>query len=131
MEPWVADYIGSPYLEHGRDRAGCDCWGLVRLVLSEQWGKVLPDLGSDYGAVEASITQRLISQTSALIEAEKVADYQPGDIVVLRVLGVPSHVGVIVGRWHFLHVQRGTDSAISRLDSSANAHRIEGVYRVL
>lgn len=31
-------YAGIPYLEGGRGRAGCDCWGIVRLYLIEVHG---------------------------------------------------------------------------------------------
>ena len=131
MEPWVADYIGIPYLEHGRDRAGCDCWGLVRLVLAEQFGRNLPDLGDEYGPVEADLTSRLIDSTKPLVEADQVRAWKPGDIAVVKVLGIPSHVGVVVGPWHMLHVQRGTAAHVARLDSAKYVHRLEGVYRVL
>ncbi len=32
---WAGRYIGLPFAEHGRDRGGIDCWGLVRLTLLE------------------------------------------------------------------------------------------------
>ena len=130
MEAWVERYIGVPYLEHGRDLAGCDCWGLVRLVLAQQWGVDVPSLTSDYEAVSAATTAALIDEQSAAINAEKVTDPRPGDIAVIRVVGVPSHVGIVVAPGFVLHVKRGTEALVERLDSPAIVNRLEGFYRV-
>jgi cell wall-associated NlpC family hydrolase len=44
---WVADNIGLPFVEAGRDRSGVDCWGLARLVWCEQGGCVVPLLSGE------------------------------------------------------------------------------------
>jgi cell wall-associated NlpC family hydrolase len=41
-------FIGIPYRDKGRDRAGCDCWGIVKLALAEMAGIALPDYSDAY-----------------------------------------------------------------------------------
>jgi len=41
--PWWVEYIGIPYLAYGDTRAGCSCWGLVRLVWREKLNYDVPD----------------------------------------------------------------------------------------
>ena len=44
---WAGQYVGIPYIDYGRDQIGADCWGLVRLILTEQCGLELPENAID------------------------------------------------------------------------------------
>ena len=43
LPAWAEHYVGIPYRPLGRDRDGCDCWGLLAMVWREQFGCDLPD----------------------------------------------------------------------------------------
>jgi len=139
---WVAGYIGIPFLDLGRDRHGCDCWGLVRLVLAEQAGLELPSLATSYRS-EANA-----AGVGDVVEAERrsgawqrinVGEEQPFDLVEMsgaaRVAGSgwvfgPLHVGVVVTSGWLLHVERGTAAVLARYrEDQAIRRRVLGFWR--
>jgi cell wall-associated NlpC family hydrolase len=128
MAPWVAGYIGLPYRFGGSTREGLDCWGLVRLVLAEQFGKALPEFphedADQHGLAGVVVT------SLPLAPVDRIAQPEPGDLVLLRLLGVPCHIGIAVGEGYMLHTLYRHDSALERLAGSRWAPRIEGYYRV-
>lgn len=132
---WAARYIGLPYLDKGRTRTGCDCWGGVRMVLAEVFGLALPDYADAYTAADDS--RSVASAVRAGLECgwRMVAQPRAGDLLILKIGGRPWHCAVMVTAERFLHwlppSPRGVQSfsCIERLDSPRWARRIEGFYR--
>ena len=132
---WAGGYVGLPYAEKGRTRAGADCWGGVRLVMSEVFGHRLPDYADAY----ASTSDR--ASVAAAIEAGLADGWRrvdlpaAGDLLTLRIAGRPWHCGVMVNAVQFLHWpppdQQGRQllSCIERLDSPHWFRRVDGIYR--
>jgi cell wall-associated NlpC family hydrolase len=127
---WAGRYIGLPFRDHGRDRSGLDCWGLVRLVMAEQFGIALPSLAAAYEHTLAldAISGVIRAQIPAW-NAVAAGDERCGDVIVLRLHGQPLHVGVVLGDRHMLHVEARIDSAIERYDQTRWKDRIYGFYR--
>jgi cell wall-associated NlpC family hydrolase len=128
---WAREYVGIPFADRGRDRGGLDCWGLVRLVLAEQFGKHLPSLSLSYeSANDEEAVRDLVCAQRPLLKARRVADPVYGDVALLRLRGFLCHVGVYVGDDCMLHVRRGTAAVVDRLSSIIWRRRLEGFYRV-
>lgn len=132
MDGWASSYVGIPFREHGRDREGCDCYGLVRLVLSEEFGRSLPALLAGYDdfsdrAAEAQLVTEGLSRLARRREGLPL----PGDIVHLAYFGHPSHVGIYAGDHRMLHVSSVQGYAsIDDLASPMLRNRVKGYYYV-
>ena len=125
---WADEYVGIPYLARGRTRSGCDCWGLVRLVLEERFGVVVPRF-DDYD--EAGIGSRdIVDERFPLVDAVEIVNPESGDIVLMRLRGQPCHVGIVVGGGYMLHTLRAHEAALDRYTGPRWAHNVEGFYRV-
>lgn len=125
---WAEGYVGIPFVERGRDRAGLDCWGLAMLVLAERFGKKsVPDFLDKYhGTRDKSLPAIFVE---AIKRWQPVPSPEPGDVVVLKIGGKPWHVGVVIGRNLMLTIDRGTSSVIERIDSARWKGRVDGYYR--
>ena len=123
---WWNDYVGIPYKLTGRTREdGLDCWGLVRLIHQEQFDIELPSFSEeDHSA--ANVREVMAAQRENWIHTD---DPKIGDVILLRVLGSASHVGLYLGDKQFIHAKEGINSAIERIDSMAWEKRIIGFYR--
>ena len=128
---WVSSYIGIPYTRFGRDRNGADCWGILCLVLNEVFGKDVPTytgLGLR-GIRERREASDFFMSTIGLWRPVRAGQQEPGDGILIRVLGVPVHVGIWVAPGLMLHSDEGHDSCLESYSSPKWSARIEGFYR--
>ena len=95
-------FLGIPYKFKGRDRQGIDCLGLVWLYLREK-GIFIPD-DDGLPMLEEAQSDYLDRVLKALARAERVAVPQADDIVVMRLPGGYTHMGVMADNQHMLHV---------------------------
>jgi cell wall-associated NlpC family hydrolase len=85
----VADnYLGIPYKEDGESKAGCYCWGFVRLFYKEVLNIILPDKDT--------------CRDPAHWERSFFA--QQYDIVAIKSgKGIVNHAGIYLGNGIFIH----------------------------
>jgi cell wall-associated NlpC family hydrolase len=125
----LSKYIGIPFKSCGRDELGIDCYGLIRMVLRNEYGKDLPDFYYK-DALDKTAINKLININRPLLAGEKIKVPEPGDIAVIRYRGKPCHIGIYVGEKKVLHIKQGTDSVLERVNSVHLKARIEGYYRI-
>lgn len=124
----VESYVGIPYAPRGRTRSGVDCWGLVGLVYAEQFGVRLPGGPAEYAPGDGA-------QVMALFEGPPRDEWveidtpHAGDVVLCRVLGYASHVGVLCEPGAMLHAREGHAVVVERIDRGAWRHRVAGFFR--
>lgn len=125
---WYNKYIGIPYKDKGRDEAGLDCWGLVALVYKNEFGIELPSFTDTYSSADDSDSvEYAISHNKDSWQAVEVGTI--GSVVLFRVLGTLSHVGIYIGNNQFIHARsEGIEVVIENLDSGSWKHRFAGFY---
>ena len=125
---WANDYVGIPWRLHGRDRRGCDCWGLACTVYRDR-GITLPEY-LDYGAADdhGEIAALIAGATSSPIW-QLVETPEPFDIAVFRRGRLDTHVGIVVAPGRMLHMADEDCAKIERYDGGAWRHRLTGHWR--
>jgi cell wall-associated NlpC family hydrolase len=128
---WVGKYIGIPFITNGRAMNGCDCYGLIRLVLSNEYGIELPELSDNYtDAKNLKETARLFAEHRPVLAAEKLPKAQEKAVVVFTEHGVAAHIGIVAGGGYILHTGAKTGSVCQRETHPGLRGRIEGYYSV-
>lgn len=123
-------FVGIPYLDRGRDRAGLDCWGLLHLVFREQMGLDLPSYADRYitGADRVALARLIAGELDDWLPIAP-GEERPLDGVLMREGAFPRHIGIVTRPGLLLHVEQGASSRIERYRHGILANRVVGFYR--
>jgi cell wall-associated NlpC family hydrolase len=134
LPDWVERYIGIPYVEAGRDPVadgGLDCWGLLVLIWREQYGVDLPAYDGPHwakGANRAAIAAAIRAEQERYTDVAAGAERE-GDGILLRLLGQPLHVGLVVAPGWMIHTHETAAVCIESYRGMAWARRVMGFRR--
>lgn len=133
----VAEFVDRimrmPFVPRGRDYSGGDCWAVPYLLHRDVLGRALPAFDTQYFTAGETGADRAVIEALAYHERLRwtaVEIPQMGDVALLRCIGRPCHVGVMLDARRFLHIESAVGAAVERLASPLWQRRCEGVYRL-
>ena len=129
---WTEKYTnpGVPFLSKGRTMQGCDCAGLVLLVLQQEKNISALDY-SNYTTADFSGKSGHEHLASLVDKAmaewpQATTEPRPFDLVRMRLGQARCHVGIYAGGGYFLHVEEvfGKRARLSRISDTALGYKI-------
>lgn len=112
QEYWI-DLIGTPFKVNGRGPDYYDCYGLI-IEIYKRMGLYAPD----YVYGESAFAHRTMIVEKMETDWEKVTDFTPGNVLVLKEKNSPQHVGLIIDQDRFIHASGDREQVcIERLSS--------------
>jgi len=140
LPSWPAGYAGIPFADRGRTRAGCDCWGLARLIWRDRCDLRLPE-GAGYATAHdpdavAGVIQGGLAPDWLTVPAGEERPYDGVLLAGLSQVGggpvrrTPMHVGVVIVPGWLIHMQDGVGVAVEDYRNGRRLrHRVLGFYR--
>ena len=139
---WTDKYIKIPFKDRGNGFDGCDCWGLLRLILREELGVEISD-HSDVKAGDLLAKVRKITKGS--VEDSEWQKIKPGqettfDCVLMKghvrcdgaIRSVPVHIGCVTLPGKLIHIEKERDVTVVNYRSHPLVkNRVLGFYRCL
>lgn len=131
MYSWTQKYVGIPFRSNGRNFEGCDCYGLVRLVLQNEYDICLPEFNLYSNALDCHETVNLFKNFVPIICGSKISKPEEKSVCLVKTMGgLLSHVGIYAGDGFILHTRNKTGAVCERISSPFFTGRIEGWYHV-
>lgn len=115
MSHWVEHYLAADYEDGARGPDRYDCWGLVREVRHERYGKrLLPSWGDVRNTMPREFTEAYRAEAAAM----ELCDPEPGAIACVFRGALMLHVGVVIemeGRLEVLEINPKTGARRRRV----------------
>lgn len=138
MSVW-SYYLSIPFRDRGLTPAGCDCYGLVRLILSECAGIALPDfLDIAPGAYAVKARTIMASANSTAWHQIQAGTEQKFDVVLMRgqfraegrMHSRPVHIGLVTRPGELIHTEEGSGvTIVNYRDHHMIRSRVESFWR--
>lgn len=127
---WAERYVGLPFVDHGRDFKGVDCWGLCKLVMWEEKGIELPSYG-ETSALDLAMVAKIVENQSAIDPWVPVfpTSVEPFDVAVMYRRKEPIHMGILVTKLMLLHIEEKTNACLVPLADPRIVFRYPRFYR--
>lgn len=131
-----SDLIGIPFEYGGRGPDSYDCYGLL-MELHKRQGKIVPDYRSTSDSQVVAETMRASIENKVWIakwqkkfprDIPAIASLEAGDVLLLKIKGLPCHVGMVTGRDQFVHTWEGVGGVLTER-ASLWKQRILGIYK--
>lgn len=125
---WWNKYLSIPFKEKGRDETGCDCWGILRLIKMNEQNIIVPSYLDCYETTNdrESLSDTINSEKT--ISWKEVKEENPFNVLLIRMRGVPMHVGIITQKGWMIHTCRGIGTSHERYDCARWKDKIMGIY---
>lgn len=125
IEEFAKKAITVPFVPHGRDWSGWDCWGCFRMGYIETRDIFLPSYDKAYQSIkDRELLAKLFSEG---IEKDwrPVKEAQACDGIMYFMCGRICHVGLAISKEMMLHTEHGVGTTYERIKQ----YRVEGIYR--
>ena len=127
---WVNEFINIPFVEKGRSREGCDCWGLATVIYKEKLNIDLPLL-LDYDSTrDCKNIAELYNYEHLRWQEIPLGEEKPFDIIIIKINSFPTHVGIIYEKGLMIHCEKNIGTHVSEYYKEHQLkNRIVGIYR--
>ena len=128
---WWNKYVGIPFEEKGRGPFTFDCWGLLKTVYKDDHPDSieLPGYEEYYESTNDRDTLGKVIFEQRQARWREVKEPQEFDAVLLRMRGVPMHVGIVARKRNMLHCALGVGTSYEKYDSMRWRSKIIGFFR--
>lgn len=116
----LADLIGVPYKDNGRDLAGLDCYGLAIIAVYLISKKRLRDI------VYNNHNAELSDKFAPTLNIKKTSTPAPSNIIEMT-FNNEIHIGVIINEREYIHATRNQGARISLIKCAP----IKNIYEVI
>lgn len=128
---WLSKYVGIPFSETGLTAAGCHCWGLVRLVLSQEADVDVPSYGEHSAADLVAAARRMNAPPPVWTRVNTPRMF---DVVLMTAMDkqhgrLVAHAGIMSSNFDVLHVWRATDAVNMPITHPRVRAKIVGFFR--